>query len=182
LRAYLFAAKWAIGEFYEVDGSVLAQSDAIEASSLLLDYSLISFSFPSSQQYQMLAAHRYAVLVLRLESTVSSAIVGADVSSPTHSLNGVMHSEGVWQVITDHDVIFYVYGFPPSPAISSALPFVWGAITIWSIGFIVVIGAAFISGIQSLDFSGILSAVVLSIGILIALLVTLAITSGFLLL
>lgn len=66
--------------------------------------------------------------------------------------------------------------------IAPALPMIWGAIAIWSISFIVLIGVAFIGGVQNMDFSGLLAAVILSIGILIALLVTLAVMSGFILL
>ena len=68
------------------------------------------------------------------------------------------------------------------PMIAPALPMIWAAIGIWGIAFVVIMGVAFIGGIQSMSFSDFLAAVILSVGILIALLVTLFIVSGFILL
>jgi hypothetical protein len=114
IHAYLYAINGAYGGGDDVPtGTALATSDDFDVSTLTTSYTVVSFTFSGSEQYEMEAETAYVIVCSAMSSgTLDSGnyfIVGFDGTSPTHTGNGARNRHGNWAA-QSYDVCFYVYG------------------------------------------------------------------------
>ena len=112
LRAILYAHTGTYGTSSVPTGTALATSDDFDTSTLTTSPTLITFTFPESQRYLMIANAYYCIMIQVTSGTVNNGNninVGRDHDSPSHSGNGSSYTNGAW-VTTTYDRIFYVYG------------------------------------------------------------------------
>jgi len=107
----LRAALYEINASYYPTGNPLVTSDSVSLSSIGSSHSLIEFSF--STQYTM-SAKDYAIVIFPSDNTnFNDHLVYLDVGCETalsHEGVYVQFIDGHWEVDTQTDTIFYVYG------------------------------------------------------------------------
>lgn len=87
-------------------GSVLATSDAYDASNIGANWALHTFTFSGAERIE-LQSSTYYIAVIEYTSP-NNILASIDDSSPTHSGNWSRNS-GSWTAYSGHDMIFYVY-------------------------------------------------------------------------
>lgn len=105
-----------------VGNSLLATSDAVDASSIGTDFSLVNFTF--TEVYQLQQSTYYCILVEYSGGSAGNVIGdGGDNTSPTHSGNSIRWSNDLgWNAYSSIDNIFYVYGEGSESASESRSP------------------------------------------------------------
>lgn len=106
VRAEIYATTGTHGTNAVPTGSALAVSDTITAVDLPSSYELVTFTFSGENIITLSAGTCYAIVIYYASGTSSNKImVGCDISSPTHSGNGVRFYSS-WGAMS-YDVIFY---------------------------------------------------------------------------
>lgn len=105
-------------------GSALATSDAVSVSSADLSIAVpkfVEFTFSGANKIQLSDGY-YAICLNYSGGDSSNRIaISADITSPSHSGNGVKESGGTWTSrSTYEDTIFYVYGTTVDYSVSSS--------------------------------------------------------------
>ena len=114
--------------------SALANSDAIDASTLTTQYQLVTFTFPSDYPFTLVAGHNYAITIEYSGGDISNYIQIAYDTQGTHVGNLATLSGTTWTAAAGFDLLFVVGGTPSYKYATTNL----------SIGAMISIGSQFL--------------------------------------
>lgn len=118
--AKIYATTGTFGTNSVPTGSVLATSGTLDVATLTTSLALNTFTFTGADRIDLTDTSKFAVSLAYSGGDVSNKVVlGADLSSPTHSGNSYQFASGVYSS-NSRDVNFYVYGLK-SPVIETPI-------------------------------------------------------------